>query len=98
MPVDALPVPWPEQPDGGLRLHRVYRDVLGRPLSGVVTITGTARTELDGTVTVPVPVNATLTDGVLDEYLPADTYRLEANLRSVDGARVTDTATITLES
>lgn len=66
-------------------------------MSGTVTITGTTRTETDGAVTVPVPVNATLVDGVLDVALPPGTYRIQAALRSIDGARLDDSATITLE-
>ena len=81
---------------GAARLHRVYRDPLGRPLSGEVTITGATRTAAGGHVVVPAPVTVKISDGVLEVNLPPDTYQLQAPLRTADGARVQDADTVTL--
>lgn len=96
MPADALPQPWPEQSRTGSNYRREYRDVLGRPMSGSVTITGTARNDDGGTVTVPSPVVVELDAGVLDVHLPADTYTVVAQLATVDKSRVTDNDTVTI--
>lgn len=96
MPVDALPESWPEPLPGTAPLRREYRDILGRPLRGVVTITGSTRTEDDGRVILPLAVNVELVGGVLEVDLPPDTYTLSAALRSVDGSRSSDAATVTL--
>lgn len=81
---------------GTVPYRRTYADVLGRPMTGSVTITGQARTDTGGTVVVPAPVAVALVDGVLDVALPPDTYRVEAALRTVDGARIADNDTVTL--
>lgn len=96
MPVDAKAAPWPEPLAALIHYRRDYRDVLGRPMRGTVTITGTARSDADGTVILPAPVTVELAAGVLEVDLPSDTYRIEAALRTVDGFRTSDTDTVTL--
>lgn len=97
MPVEA-PVILPNVPlTGSVRCYREYRDVLGRPLTGVVTITGQTRTEVGGQTVLPLPVLVEIVGGVLDVNLPPDTYSLVADLRTVEQARATDKATIVLD-
>lgn len=95
----------PEQPaaypgdallPGMVQLRRVYRDPLGRPLSGQVTLLGATRHTHGGAVVPPTPVTVTLVSGVLNVQLPPDTYQLSAQLRTVDGERATDRDTVTL--
>ena len=93
MPSPALPAP---RPTGGRPYQRAYRDMLGRPMSGQVTITGQTRHEDGDTVMMPVSVTVDLVDGVLAVHLPPDTYRLQATLRTVDGVRASDSTTVTL--
>lgn len=96
MPVDAKPIPWPEPLTGLISYRREYRDILGRPMRGTVTITGTERTDSGGAVVLPAPVSVGLVAGVLEVDLPPDTYRIAATLRTVDGQRTSDTDTVTL--
>lgn len=96
-PEDPRPYPGDEPPvnDGRVRYRRDYRDVLGRPLSGELVLTGTARTDADGRTTVPVPVQVYLSDsGVLDVYLPPDRYTVREVLFTVDGVRCQGSAVI----
>lgn len=94
MPVDA-PTSEPTAPmKGTVRLLREYLDVLGRPLTGTATITGQARTEDGGRIVLPLPVEVDIVNGVLDVYLPPDTYLVEATLRTVEQARATDKVTV----
>lgn len=82
---------------GTVRYRRVYLDALGRPMSGSLTFTGTARTEAGGAVVLPAPVVVPVGgNGGVDVWLPSDTYTVEASLRTADGARVTDSDTVTL--
>lgn len=93
MPADALPI----APVGvGASLRRDYRDVLGRPMSGTVRITGAQRAQAGEAVTVPAAVNADVPAGVLDVALPPGTYTLAAALTTVDGNRADDTETVEL--
>lgn len=96
MPADALPIPQPVRLPGSVHYRREYRDILGRPLSGSATITGTARTDTGGAVTVPAAVTVELVGGVLEVDLPPDAYTIAAALRTVDGVRATDTDEVTL--
>lgn len=96
MPADALPVPHPQSLAGTVNYRRSYLDTLGRPMRGDVTLTGSARSASGDAVVVPAPVAVPLVDGVLDVNLPPDVYRVVANLRTADGARVTDSDTVTL--
>jgi hypothetical protein len=96
MPADALPVPIGQPITGTVHLRREYRDPLGRALTGQATLTGTARTERDGAVILPVPVVLKIGAGVLEADLPPDTYKVQASLRTTDGERVDDTVTVTL--
>lgn len=96
MPVDA-PTSEPTAPlRGTVRLHREYRDILGRPLTGNATITGQDRTEDGGRIVLPLPVEVDIVNGVLDVHLPPDTYLVEATLRTVEQARATDKVTVTI--
>lgn len=83
---------------GLVHLERAYRDLLGRPLSGTVTITGRARHASDGQVIPPLPVPVQLTDGLLSVDLPPDTYTLSASLSTVEGARKLEVDTVTLSA
>lgn len=98
MPDAALPVAWPAPLAGTVRLHRAYLDPLGRPFVGSVTITGGDRQETGASVVIPASVTVELVAGVLEAHLPPGTYRLDAALRTVDGARASDTTTTTLEA
>jgi len=96
MPADALPQPYPQPLPGTARVRREYRDPLGRPLTGSVTLTGRSSTQA-GELTIPaVAVNVAISGGVLDVSLPAGVYDLAASLRTVDGARTTVTDEITV--
>lgn len=95
MPTDALPQPWP-MPVGAATFRRVYRDALGRPMRGRITLTGTQRTDYGDTSILPAPVTVELVDGVAAADLPPDTYTWTADLRTAEGARVTDSGQITL--
>lgn len=68
--------------------RREYRDPLGRPYTGRVTITGT------GEQRVGLPVD--LVDGAINVVLPPDTYRLFAQLRTEDGERLVQVNDVTL--
>ena len=93
MPDDAQPRPWPQPPQGTVRLRREYRDPLGRPLAGEVTITGRTRQQAGETVTAPVPVVVPLARGVLEADLPPGTYDLAVSLRSADNKRFSEVET-----
>lgn len=82
---------------GAVAYRREWRDTLGRPLVGTVTFTGQARHETpDGFVLGAAPVTVELTDGALNVALPADTYTVQARLRTAEGASVRDTYSLTL--
>jgi hypothetical protein len=98
MPVDALPQPHPVAVPGTVTYRHEYRDALGRPLRGTVTLTGRTGADLDGLTVPPAPVPGELVGGVLEVDLPPDTYRLEGVLRTAEGARVTVRDEITLET
>lgn len=98
MPVDALPQPWSDPLPGRVRLRREFRDALGRPLTGSVTLTGSAGAVLGGVTVPPVAVAAPVDGGVLEVDLLPDAYRLEGVLRTREGARVTVRDEITLEA
>lgn len=94
MPADALPI----APVGvGASLRRDYRDVLGRPMSGTVRITGAQRAQAGERVTAPAPVTVALVDGLLYADLPPGQYTLAASLTTIDGHRADDTETVHLE-
>jgi hypothetical protein len=99
MPDDAKPQPWPApvELDGAHCLRRIYRDPLGRPMTGHVKITGQTRHEDGTTVIPPVSVKADVADGRLDVHLPPDTYKLVASLTTVDGHSYVDTATAVVD-
>lgn len=96
MPTDARPVNRPQPVPGTVHYRRVFTDALNRPLVGQVTLTGTARQETGGAVVLPAPVVVKVLDGALEVDLPPDTYRVQASLRTVEGAPVTDTFEVTL--
>lgn len=96
MPDPALPVNRPEDQDGSVLYRRAFRDALSRPLTGKVVIVGTRRHEINGSVILPVPFTVQLVNGVLEARLPPDTYKAEAELRTREGATVTDAFQITL--
>lgn len=98
MPADALPEPWAVPLDGSVRLRREYRDVLGRPMRGTATITGTARQEAGQQVVIPASVDVELVAGVLEVDLPPDTYLVTASLWTASGSRASDTTTVALEA
>lgn len=91
------PAPYPgDTAPGGATWRRTWRDPLGRPMSGTVTLTGTARHDTGDLSVLPAPVTVALVDGSVDVTLPADTYRWQATLRTVDGQRTTDIGTVAL--
>lgn len=98
MPVDALPQPWPDPLPGRIRFRREFRDALGRPLTGKVTLTGRNGTS-HGDVTIPpAPVEVQLVGGILDVALPPDVYRLSGRLSTKEGARVDVRDELTVEA
>lgn len=98
MPMDALPIPPARAHEGAVRLHREYRDALGRPMAGQVRIAGAARSQDGHRVVVQAAVGVELVGGVLDVQLPPGDYALTATLTTVDGNRADDTETLTLEA
>lgn len=98
MPVDALPVAWGAGGPDTVTYRREYRDLLGRPMRGQVTVTGTTRWSSDQAVTLPAPVVVELVGGVLEVDLPPDTYSLVAALRTVDGERANDSDEVILST
>lgn len=81
---------------GTVRWRKEYRDALGRPLAGTVTLTGKTRADHGELTVLPAPVPQSLVDGVLEVDLPPDTYLFTAQLRTAEGARVTDEGAFTL--
>jgi hypothetical protein len=98
MPDAALPIPRDAGLTGTVPLRREYRDVLGRPLAGSATVTGSTRLEDGDTVVPPVSVTVDIPAGVLELYLPPDIYTVVATLRTRDRQVFTDTDTVTLEA
>lgn len=98
MPAEAMAYQQPTPLAGTVHYRREYRDILGRPMTGAVGITGTARSVNGEAVAIPAPVTVDLVGGVLEVDLPPDTYQLNANLRTADSLRATDVDTITLEA
>ena len=96
MPAPALPQPAAQPLPGTVALRRIYRDALGRPMTGRVRISGVERAKTGETVVMPAPVNADVTAGVLEVWLPAGRYTLTATLTTVDGTRADDAETVTL--
>lgn len=96
MPADALPQPAARPHAGSVLLRRVYRDALGRPLTGKVRLTGNDRAQDGHHVTVQAPVHAEVVAGVLELWLPVGTYALSATLTTADGIRTDDTETVEL--
>lgn len=106
VPTEDVATVRPEQPaaypgdalHGAVPVYRVYRDALGRPLSGRVTITGTVRT-VDGDQVIPAaPVDVLVEHGVLSVNLLPDTYQFAAELRTADGRRTTDVDNVTVSA
>lgn len=85
MPVDALPIPHPPRLTGLVNLYRGYYDILSRPMSGVVTISGNGD-----------EVKVALVEGVMDVNIPPGEYGLLAELYNVDGATSIRTEDVTL--
>ena len=96
MPDDALPQPWPTPLTETARLRRDYRDALGRPMRGTLTISGVRRTDHGDTVTVAAPVNVALSEGLLEVDLPPGDYTITGALHTIDGARVREDSTLIL--
>lgn len=94
MPADALPVPWAEPNPDAVPYVRQYRDLIGRPMRGTVTVI--AERVRDGAAVASAPVPVELVGGSLTVSLPPGTYTLIANLRTEEGARVTDSSTVKL--
>lgn len=95
MPQEALPV-MPAPISQRATLRREYFDPLMRPMSGKVTITGSAATREGSANVVPVAVTLPLVNGVLEAFLPPDTYTLEADLWTADDVNAKDTTTVTV--
>lgn len=96
MPTVAKPEPWPTPLPGTVHYERTYRDVLGRAMTGTVTITGQTRLEQGGTVVPAAPVDVKVVDGTLSVDLPPDEYLIVATLRTVEGVKVVDRETVTV--
>lgn len=80
MPDPALPIP-PAPERAASRLVRSYRDPLGRPLTGAVSLLPLE--QADGQyVAVTVPIE--LVDGTATADLPPGTYLLSGILRTAD--------------
>lgn len=85
-----MPVPaeLPRPPSGsvGTAWTRPYRDAASRPLSGTVTLTPARGT--------PVQITEDVVDGVVTFHVAPGSYRLNASLLTVDGARFYDFDTV----
>lgn len=97
------PQPYPGDliapPSDRVRLHREYRDVLGRPLRGKIRIDGAARAKAGESVTAAARVTVELVDGCLDVELPPGRYRLSSSdLRTVDGSQASEDDEVTLSA
>jgi hypothetical protein len=100
MPVDALPVSWPDDPKpvpGLVHYERSYLDVLQRPMSGDAKVVRESRVAHGDTVIANAPVTVAVHGGRLSMDVPPGTYSISAVLVTVDGVRVHDTDTVTLE-
>jgi hypothetical protein len=97
MPVRAQPIPPDPINTSLIPLRREYHDLLQRPMSGTVTITGSQASRAGTRNVLPEPVRVPLVNGVLDVLLPADTYTLVADLWSVDDVQSRDEDTVTLK-
>lgn len=101
MTAPSQPQPYPGDAiaasPGTVHHRREYRDAAGRPMTGKVSFTGTARTEAGDVVVVPAPIPVDVVGGVLDVWLQPDTYTVAAELRTAEGVKVTDRETVTLE-
>jgi len=95
MPSNALPVSNSPLP-GTVRLRREYRDVIGRPMTGTVTLLGSSSHDIAGVKVLVAPAVVQLSGGVLEVNLPPDRYELTAQLKTVEGARLTEKETVTL--
>jgi len=98
MPDPALPQPWPEALPGRVAYRRVYRDALGRPMTGTATLTGKRGGRVGAIVVPPVTVTVQIVGGLLHVDLLPDHYTLTAALRTADGAKVTDRDEFTVEA
>lgn len=97
MPADALPEPWPTPLPGLIHYERDYRDVLNRPLTGSVRITGQSRAVHGDVVITPAAVTVNVgTGGKLAVDLPAGKYELAGSFHTVDGEPVQEKETVTL--
>lgn len=97
MPTPALPYePTRGTLTGAVPVRREYRDLVGRPMSGKVTIVAGARGTAGNAVVPAAPVTVELVGGVLDVQLLPGTYQLAADLRTVDGDRVDDVQELVL--
>ncbi len=67
------------------RLTRAFLDLLGRPMTGRVTIYGPGERTVAGAQVPAPPVVVPLVDGILNVSLPPGAYDLYAQLRTVDG-------------
>lgn len=95
MPANALPIPNSPLP-GTVRFRRVYRDALGRPLTGSVTLLGSRRHDIADVTVLVAPAVVHLSDGVVEVNLPPDVYELSAQLKTVEGARLAEKETLDL--
>jgi hypothetical protein len=89
MPEPALPAPLPEPTAvsaGSGRFIRYFRDALGRPLRGRITLAPVRLAVTDDTMVLPVPVVIELTEGLAQASLPPGDYLLAGVLRTVDRA------------
>lgn len=89
MPDPALPTPLPVEPgQTKVRLHREYRDALGRPMTGRVILTPVQQTESGTAYILPVPVRIELIGGEAEAYVAPGPYQLSGVLRTADRASV----------
>jgi len=86
MPDPALPVPHARQLRHNFR--RVFKDPLGRPMTGSVVLKLVDSQQHGSNVYLAVAASIKLEDGVAAGKLTPGTYELSATLRSPDGEAV----------
>lgn len=96
MPEPALPIPHDPLLKNLRPVRREYRDLLQRPMSGRLILTGELPTD-EGVTVSPAPVRVQVVDGVLALDLAPGSYALAGQLWGADEETMQVEETFTLE-